>query len=220
MDRQNCISRMVIALFSVMLLVNGVGRVEAQQTKDVTVVNTTAQPIPTVVQSLPGVTVVNTTAQPVPTVVQNLPAGPLRPTAASQLVAALAFLTDSSACTGSTLTGVKELSFPLTVPAGKVFILTDFTWNLDATGYQATFPVAVGLAGVTNSSGITSDRIIAISATPNSATGGVIKTETIANGVVALRPSAGVTHLCLFPETFGTHLQAFAFVHGYLAADE
>jgi hypothetical protein len=191
---------MMIALFGMMLLVNSVGRVEAQQNKDVTVVNTTAQPVPTVVQ--------------------NFPAGPLRPTAASQLVAALAFLTDTNACTGPNLTGVKELSFPLTVPAGKVFILTDFTWNLDATGYQATFPVAVGLAGVTNTSGITSDRIIAISATPNSAAGGIIKTETIANGVVALRPSAGVTHLCLFPETFGTHLQAFAYLHGYLAADE
>lgn len=212
MDRPSCIARIAIVLFGMMLLASGVARVEAQPIRDVTVTNTTAQPVPTVVQ--------NTTAQPVPTIVQNLPAARLAPTAASQLVARYAFLTDNPACTGPNLTGVKELSFSLSIPAGKLFILTDFTWNLDASGYQASFPVAVGLAGVTSSSGITSDRIIAFSSTPNSATGGVIKTETIANGVVALRPSAGVTHLCLFPETFGTQLQAFAYVHGYLAPDE
>jgi hypothetical protein len=162
----------------------------------------------------------NTAAQPIPTLVQNLPAGPLAPTAASQLVAALAFLTDTNACPSSSVTGAKELAFGLTVPAGKVFILTDFTWSLAASGYQATFPVSVGLASVTSSSGITADRFIAISSAPNSTAGVATKTETIANGAVALRPSAGLTHLCLFPETFGTQLTAFAFVHGYLAADQ
>lgn len=255
-DRQNCISRMVIPMFGMILLLNGAGRLEAQQSKDVIVINTPTQPVPTVVQNTAAqpvpttvqntvattvqntvatsvqntVTAVvqntvaavvqNTATQPVPTVVQNLPAAPLGPTSASQLVARMAFLTDSSACTSASLTGVKELSFPLSIPAGKVFILTDFTWNLDASGYQPGFPVAVGLAGVTDNSGITSDRIIAISGMPNTAAGGDIKTETIANGVVALRPSAGVTHLCLFPDTFGTQLQAFAYVHGYLAADQ
>ena len=66
---------------------------------------------------------------------------------------------------------------------------------------------------------IYAQNIIAQSLTSNGP-GVAAKTETILPGVVALRPSAGLTHLCIFPDTGGTTLTGDAFVHGYLAPDE
>ena len=113
-----------------------------------------------------------------------------------------------------------ELNFSLRIPPGKLFVLTGFTWRLATPGYAEGFPVGVGLASVTDTSGITLEHIIADSVTPNGQGGVAAKAETIFPGVVALRPSAGLTHLCIFPETFGTTLTGFGFVHGYLAPDE
>jgi hypothetical protein len=153
------------------------------------------------------------------TPVQNQVLGPAR---ASQLVAQVALLTASPACTGTggNYPGAVELSFSLKPPPGMLFVLTGFTWRLATPGYSEGFAVAVGLASVTDTSHISSGNSIADSVTPNGQGGAAGKSETIFPGVVALRPSAGFTHLCIFPETSGTTLTGFAFVHGYLAPDQ
>ena len=80
--------------------------------------------------------------------------------------------------------------------------------------------MGVGLASVSETPGISGGKTIEVSVTPNGPGGAAGKTETILPGVVALRLSAGLTHLCMYPKTGGATLTVDAFVHGYFAPDE
>jgi hypothetical protein len=151
-------------------------------------------------------------------VVGSAEAGVLAPARASDLASQTVFFSVTTACSG--MTGAVELSGTPTPPPGKVFILTSYQWTLDTTGYPANFPIAAGLASVTDAEGINTSNIIAYSTTPNSGTGATAKNETIPNGVVAIRPSTGNTHLCLFPGTFGTFATGLGWVQGFFASDK
>jgi len=144
-------------------------------------------------------------------------AGVLGPTKPSDLQAGVVFFTSNPACSGAT--GADELAGTPMPPLGKVFILTSYQWALDTTGYPTNFPIQVGLASVTDSSGINAGNIVSFSTAPNSGTGAVVGNQSIPNGVVAIRPSTGQMRLCIFPETGGTRLTGEGWVQGYFAAD-
>lgn len=145
-------------------------------------------------------------------------AGVLAPSKASDLQASAVFYTSSTACTGQT--GAVELAGTPMPPAGKVFVLTSYQWALNTTGYAANFPIQAGLASVTDSSGINTGTIIDYSTVPNSGLGAVVQNQSIPNGVVAIRPSTGRTHLCFFPGTGGTSPTGLGWVQGFFAPDK
>lgn len=140
--------------------------------------------------------------------------GPSRP---SDLVSRVVFYSPTAACAG--MTNAVELSGTPIPPIGRVFILTSYQWNVAVSNYPAMFPISVGLASVDDSSGINTSNIIAYSTAPNTATGAVTQNASIPNGVVAIRPSVGKTHLCIFPGTAGVTLSGLGWVQGYFATD-
>lgn len=153
----------------------------------------------------PNVKIGNGFSSPVP-VISDSP---------SQIVSAVAsFALTSTACTG---TNNSELVFSTHPSAGQVFVLTGFTWLLDTAGYPQDFPIGVLLY---NASDTFRASDVAFSVTPAGPNGATGKTEAIYPGAVALRPSAGINHLCMAPTTSGTKPTGFAFVHGYFAPDE
>jgi len=150
--------------------------------------------------------------------VRDSSAGVLAPVRASDLAASDVFFQATPACTG--ITGAMELAGTPVPPIGKVFVLTSYFWPIDASGYAAGFPIGVGLASVTDSSGILSTNTISVDSAPNLPSGVVSKTQTIPNGVVAIRPSTGQSHLCMYPRTGGTSLTGQAWVQGFFAPDK
>ena len=141
-------------------------------------------------------------------------AGPSKP---SDLISKVVFYSASPACVG--MTNAVELSGTPIPPIGQVFILTSYQWNATTSGYQSTFPISVGLAGVDNSSGINTGNIIAYSTAPNTTVGAVTHDASIPNGVIAIRPAIGKTHLCIFPGTAGISFSGLGWVQGYFAVD-